>query len=190
MQAKACITMGIALRMNGSLQNVMENEPKTPSHVPLPVLPHSGKVEQLRNEMQSEQTVGAKLEAKKPIVDSSILYIPHINKTRPTPELSPEQRKVEEKVILAIRDVYDPEIPVNIYDLGLIYDIEIDAENVVKVRMTLTAPGCPVAGTLPLMVEQKIESVGEVKSAEVELVWDPPWNKEMMAEDARLMLNL
>ena len=112
------------------------------------------------------------------------------NKTRPTPELSPEQKKVEEKVILAIRDVYDPEIPVNIYDLGLIYDIEIDSENVVKVRMTLTAPGCPVAGTLPLMVEQKIESVGEVKSAEVELVWDPPWNKEMMAEDARLMLNL
>src|SRR5436190_6919238 len=93
-----------------------------------------------------------------------------------------QQKLVEGKVIEAIRMVYDPEIPINIYDLGLIYEINVDAENRVVVKMTLTAPGCPVAGSLPAEVEQKIEAVPEVKSAEVILVWDPPWDKSRMSE--------
>jgi FeS assembly SUF system protein len=101
-----------------------------------------------------------------------------------------EQQAIEQKVIAALRSVYDPEIPVNIYELGLVYDIDIDAENRVHVRMTLTAPGCPVAGSLPGQVESRIETIPEVSSATVELVWDPPWTREMMSEVARLELGL
>jgi FeS assembly SUF system protein len=101
-----------------------------------------------------------------------------------------QQKLVEGKVIEAIRMVYDPEIPINIYDLGLIYEINVDTENRVVVKMTLTAPGCPVAGSLPAEVEQRIEAVPEVKSAEVILVWDPPWDKSRMSESAMLELGL
>jgi len=86
--------------------------------------------------------------------------------------------------------VFDPEIPVNIYELGLIYDIEIDPENNVHIRMTLTAPGCPVAGTLPGDVEKRVEAIPEVKSATVDLVWDPPWDRDMMSETAMLTLGM
>jgi FeS assembly SUF system protein len=86
--------------------------------------------------------------------------------------------------------VYDPEIPVDIYQLGLVYDIDIDADNNVHVRMTLTAPGCPVAGTLPPAVEQKINAIEGVNSATVELVWEPQWTKDMMSEAAQLQLGL
>lgn len=88
----------------------------------------------------------------------------------------------------AIRQVYDPEIPVNIYDLGLIYDIYIGNDNSVVLQMTLTAPGCPVAGSLPEEVRQAAESVEGVTSAEVNLVWDPPWNPDMMSEEAKMAL--
>ena len=91
-------------------------------------------------------------------------------------------------MIEVIKSIYDPEIPVNIYDLGLIYDIQIDETNAVKVKMTLTAPACPVAGSLPGEVEQKIEAIPEVRTANVELVWDPPWSKDMMSEGAMLDL--
>jgi FeS assembly SUF system protein len=97
---------------------------------------------------------------------------------------------LEAKIIEALRSVYDPEIPVNIYDLGLIYDIRIDENNAVTLRMTLTAPGCPVAGILPLQIESRVADIDEVRSATVELVWDPPWTKEMMSELARLELGL
>ena len=94
-------------------------------------------------------------------------------------------------MIAAIQTVYDPEIPVNIYDLGLIYDIAVDdATGKVHVKMTLTAPGCPVAGSLPVEVERRIEQIEEVPSAVVELVWDPPWSREMMSEAAQLELGL
>ena len=89
-----------------------------------------------------------------------------------------------------LRTVYDPEIPVNIYELGLIYDIRVDEQNRVFVKMTLTAPGCPVAGSLPPEVERKIEIIPEVTSATVELVWDPPWTKDRMSEAALLDLGL
>ena len=91
-------------------------------------------------------------------------------------------------VVEACRTVYDPEIPVNIYDLGLVYTIDINAENDVRLIMTLTAPGCPVAGEMPGWLKDAIEPVAGVKSVEVELTWDPPWGMDMMSDEARLEL--
>lgn len=93
-------------------------------------------------------------------------------------------------VVDALRKVFDPEIPVNIYDLGLIYEIDIDAERMVRVRMTLTAPGCPVAQTFPGTVESAIRAVPGVKEAAVELVWEPPWGPDRMTEAAKLQLGM
>ncbi len=97
---------------------------------------------------------------------------------------------LREKVIEVIRTCYDPEIPVNIYDLGLIYDTKVEPTGDVSVKMTLTAPGCPAARTLPGEVEDKIRSVPLVKGVEVEVVWDPPWDKSRMSEAALLQLGL
>jgi FeS assembly SUF system protein len=97
---------------------------------------------------------------------------------------------LEQRVIQALRTVYDPEIPVNIYDLGLIYELDVDASGLVTIRMTLTAPGCPVAQTFPGTVEQAVKSVPGVTDARVELVWDPPWSREKMSEAARLELGM
>ena len=91
-------------------------------------------------------------------------------------------------VVEACSTVYDPEIPVNIYDLGLVYTIDINAENDVRLIMTLTAPGCPVAGEMPGWLNDAIEPVAGVKSVEVELTWDPPWGMDMMSDEARLEL--
>jgi FeS assembly SUF system protein len=96
----------------------------------------------------------------------------------------------QERVMEAIRKVYDPEIPVNIVDLGLIYGVEIVPPGAVKVRMTLTAPNCPVAESLPLEVQARVESIPEVTSAEVEIVFDPPWDRGRMSEAAQLELGL
>jgi len=93
-----------------------------------------------------------------------------------------------EQIVEACRSVYDPEIPVNIYDLGLIYTIDIDAENAVKVIMTLTAPGCPVAGEMPGWVAEAIEPLAGVKQVDVDLTWEPPWGMDMMSDEARLEL--
>ncbi|MFL6653352.1 MAG: SUF system Fe-S cluster assembly protein [Sulfurifustis sp.] len=97
---------------------------------------------------------------------------------------------LHEQVVAALKTVYDPEIPVNIYDLGLIYGLDIDAEGNVRLQMTLTAPGCPVAQTFPGTVQSTIEAVAGVKSAEVELVWDPPWSRERMTQEALLQLGM
>lgn len=105
-------------------------------------------------------------------------------------ELDSGDAALEQRVVAALRSVYDPEIPVNIYDLGLIYVVHIDAHNVVNVHMTLTAPACPVAGTLPGQVENVLREVEGVRDASVELVWDPPWDQSRMSEDARLTLGL
>ncbi len=93
-----------------------------------------------------------------------------------------------DQVVEACRSVYDPEIPVNIFELGLIYTIEIDAENAVRVVMTLTAPGCPVAGDMPGWVADAIEPIPGVKQVDVELTWEPAWGMEMMSDEARLEL--
>ena len=105
-------------------------------------------------------------------------------------EHHPEEEEIKENIIGVMRTIYDPEIPVNIYDIGLIYAIEVDTESKAFVRMTLTSPACPVAGTLPGEVEQKVAGAPGVSEASVELVWDPPWGIEMMSEAARLQLNL
>ena len=91
-------------------------------------------------------------------------------------------------IVEALRDVYDPEIPVNIYDLGLIYTLTVDSENAVSIEMTLTAPACPVADLIPAQVSESVESVEAVKSCAVELVWDPPWDPSKMSDEARLAL--
>ena len=97
---------------------------------------------------------------------------------------------LKEKVITEIKKIYDPEIPVNIYELGLIYDIKVNKENVVDIKMTLTSPNCPVAESLPKEGEDSVKSIKEVKDAKLELVWEPPWDKSMMSEAAKLELNL
>ena len=97
---------------------------------------------------------------------------------------------LQDKIIERLRTCYDPEIPVNIYDLGLIYEVKVETDGHVHVRMTLTAPGCPVAGTLPGEVEDKITTIPFVKDAKVEIVWEPPWDKNMMSEAAKLQLGM
>jgi FeS assembly SUF system protein len=108
---------------------------------------------------------------------------------------SDERRQAEvdglgDQVIEVLRTVYDPEIPVNIFELGLIYKIDIDDQNEVHIDMTLTSPMCPVAETLPDEVKAKVEAVDGVSGAEVKVVWDPPWNPSMMTEEAQLELGI
>tara|TARA_B100000965_G_scaffold392955_1_gene403128 strand:- start:399 stop:698 length:300 start_codon:yes stop_codon:yes gene_type:complete len=98
--------------------------------------------------------------------------------------------KIKDKIIAEIKKVYDPEIPVNIYDLGLIYDIKITNDNEAYIEMTLTSPNCPVADSLPKMVKENISSISEIKKVDLKLVWSPPWTKDMMSEEAKLELNL
>tara|TARA_B100001029_G_scaffold146876_1_gene127575 strand:+ start:167 stop:466 length:300 start_codon:yes stop_codon:yes gene_type:complete len=97
---------------------------------------------------------------------------------------------LKDKVIEEIKKIYDPEIPVNIYELGLIYDINIDNENNVKINMTLTSPNCPVAESLPNEVKNSVKEIKDVKNVDLNLVWEPPWDKSMMSESAKLELNL
>jgi FeS assembly SUF system protein len=97
---------------------------------------------------------------------------------------------LRQAVIDALHRVYDPEIPVDIYELGLIYDLDIDQSGNVAVKMTLTAPGCPVAGTMPDMVREAVGTVEDVGKIEVELVWDPPWDRSRMSEAAQLALGM
>jgi FeS assembly SUF system protein len=97
---------------------------------------------------------------------------------------------LEERVIAALQSVFDPEIPVNIYELGLIYDLKIDPAGAVSIRMTLTSPACPVAGALPGEVQARVQAVPGVASAKVELVWEPPWDMSRMSDEARLQLGL
>ena len=96
----------------------------------------------------------------------------------------------KEQIIEEIRKIYDPEVPVNIYDLGLIYDVTIKNDNLAKIKMTLTTPNCPVAESLPKEVEESAMQVDGIENVDLELVWDPPWNKDMMSEAAKLELNL
>ena len=98
--------------------------------------------------------------------------------------------KLQEAVIAALKEVYDPEIPVNIYDLGLIYAVDVDKNNFVNIQMTLTSPGCPVAQTFPGTVERAVNAVTGVSDCNVELVWEPPWDQDRMSEAARLELGL
>ncbi|OUV49488.1 MAG: FeS assembly SUF system protein [Flavobacteriaceae bacterium TMED116] len=95
-----------------------------------------------------------------------------------------------EKIVKMIKTIFDPEIPVDIYELGLIYDVFVNEDFDVKILMTLTTPNCPVAETLPVEVEEKVMSINEVKSAKVELTFEPPWSKDLMSEEAKLELGM
>ena len=100
----------------------------------------------------------------------------------------PSVETIEEGVVTALRGVYDPEIPVDVYELGLIYEIDVDEDGFVDVLMTLTSPACPVAGQMPILVKAAVEQVTGVEAAEVELTWEPPWTQDRMSERARLQL--
>ena len=98
--------------------------------------------------------------------------------------------ELKNKIIAEVKKIYDPEIPVNIYELGLIYNIIVDENNNVKINMTLTSPNCPVAESLPKEVKDSIMKINEVNKVDLDIVWDPPWDKSMMSEAAKLELNL
>jgi FeS assembly SUF system protein len=111
----------------------------------------------------------------------------------PVPETSaasPDEERLKDDLVAALKTVFDPEIPVDIYELGLIYDLDVDPERNVQVRMTLTAPGCPVAGDMPSWVENAVASVPGVKEVKVVLTFDPPWDPSRMSDEARLALNM
>ena len=116
--------------------------------------------------------------------DKNTSYIKKFNNSNITSKIN------EEQVIKCIRTVVDPEIPVNLYDLGLIYEIKINEKNDIKIKMTLTNPNCPVAGTMPENVGKSIEKLSNLNSIEVSLVWDPKWHKDLMSEDAKLALDI
>ena len=98
--------------------------------------------------------------------------------------------ELKDQIITEIKKIYDPEIPVNIYELGLIYDIKVENKNTAKVKMTLTSPNCPVAESLPKEVKDSVMQVEGIENVDLDLVWDPPWDKDMMSEAAKLELNL
>ncbi|MFM2206986.1 MAG: hypothetical protein RL213_961 [Bacteroidota bacterium] len=108
--------------------------------------------------------------------------------TPETPGTGETVRPLRDRVIDVLKTCYDPEIPVDIYELGLIYEVRVDPGNDVYIKMTLTSPACPVAETLPPEVEQKVKNIPDVNNAKVELTFEPPWDKEMMSEEARMEL--
>jgi FeS assembly SUF system protein len=99
-----------------------------------------------------------------------------------------EKDKLKNQIVEILKTCYDPEIPVNIYELGLIYDVDVDDDNNAYIKMTLTSPACPVAGSLPIEVESKVKSMNELNDVKVDVVWDPPWDQSMMSEVARVEL--
>ena len=101
-----------------------------------------------------------------------------------------QMQEIGEKAVAKICEIYDPEVPVNIYELGLIYDIKVSDEADVEIEMTLTSPNCPVAETLPVEVEEKVKIINEVRNVKVNITFDPPWNKDMMSEAAKLELGM
>lgn len=105
-------------------------------------------------------------------------------------EITIDTQELGEKIVRVLKTIYDPEIPVDIYELGLIYDVFVNEDNDVKILMTLTSPNCPVAETLPVEVEEKVKSLDELKDVEVEITFDPPWTQELMSEEAKLELGM
>ncbi|MCY4298897.1 MAG: iron-sulfur cluster assembly protein [Flavobacteriaceae bacterium] len=101
-----------------------------------------------------------------------------------------DDKELGEQIVRVLKTIYDPEIPVDIYELGLIYDVMINPQREVKILMTLTTPNCPVAETLPVEVEEKVKSIDQVKTAMVEITFDPPWNNEMISDEAKLELGM
>ena len=109
---------------------------------------------------------------------------------RPAAIPADEMARLTDDIIAALKTVYDPEIPADIYELGLIYKIDVDDERAVKIEMTLTTPNCPAAAELPMQVENAVASVAGVREAKVNIVWDPPWDPSRMSDEARTVLNM
>ena len=121
------------------------------------------------------------------MVSKAVQFHPDLER----PDAAAEGGSLQERVIAALKTVYDPELPVNIYDLGLIYETNVNEDSGrVDIKMTLTAPACPVAGTMPGMVAETVRKVEGVREADVELVWDPPWTMDRMSEEAQLILGM
>ena len=99
-----------------------------------------------------------------------------------------QKQEIGDKIVVVLKTIYDPEIPVDIFELGLIYDVFVNEHDDVKILMTLTSPNCPVAETLPVEVEEKVKTLDEVRNVEVEITFDPPWTQDMMSEEAKLSL--
>ena len=128
-----------------------------------------------------------------PGFDASAFSAPPPPETKPSPPVESDPLKTLElkpKIVEQLSTVYDPEIPVNIYELGLIYDVVVDKDGLAVIKMTLTAPGCPAAITLPAEVQGKVKAIEGVSDARVDLVWEPPWSKDRMSEAAKLQLGI
>lgn len=113
-----------------------------------------------------------------------------VNKTLAMSDLATQKKHLEEKIIRELKDIYDPEVPVNIYDIGLIYELKIEDDFFVKIVMTLTSPNCPVAESLPGEVRERVRNVNGVSGVELELTFEPPWTMEMLSDEARLELGM
>ena len=155
----------------------MPHDPNKPTHMSLHVIPTNKKLDEFRREFADHPP--AQRLAEQTVIDRAL-----------DTSKSPLQKAIEEKVVDAIRTVYDPEIPVSIYELGLIYAIDVTPESAVKIKMTLTAPACPVAGMIVAEVQRKVAAIDGVSNADIDLVWDPPWTKDRMSEAALLELGL
>jgi len=125
-----------------------------------------------------------------PKPDTGSVTIAEDAAAQPSAVPADEMARLSDDIVTAIKTVYDPEIPADIYELGLIYKVDVDDDRVVKVDMTLTTPNCPSAAELPTMVENAVASVPGVREAKVNLVWDPPWDPSRMSEEARAVLNM
>jgi len=125
-----------------------------------------------------------------PKPDTGSVTIAEDAAAQPSAVPADDMARLSDDIVTAIKTVYDPEIPADIYELGLIYKVDVDDDRVVKVDMTLTTPNCPSAAELPTMVENAIASVPGVREAKVNLVWDPPWDPSRMSEEARAVLNM
>jgi FeS assembly SUF system protein len=123
-------------------------------------------------------------------IAAAAAYLDQAGEGEATPERQAHVAALGEQIIDVLKTIYDPEIPVNIYELGLIYRIDVDDDDIVQIDMTLTSPMCPVAETLPPEVERKVTTVEGVNACTVAVVWDPPWNPQMMTEEAQLELGL
>lgn len=122
-------------------------------------------------------------------MNQAVVSLEQFGKTGPEKTPIPSDAPLQEKVMAVLKNIYDPELPVNIYDLGLIYEININGSDV-AIIMTLTTPNCPVAGSMPASVECAIRELEEVDNVTVELTWNPPWNKELLSDEVKLSLGL
>ncbi len=157
-----------------------------------PVEPPIEVDESLKNRGAPGQGAGARSASEGPMAEKppNLDKLPKDEQGNPRDLTMAEAKEVKEAVIAEMRTIFDPEIPVNIYELGLVYNVSVGLKGDVHVRMTLTSPACPVAGTLPGEVEQKIANLAHVTRSKVELVWSPQWDKSMMSEAAKLELNV